>query len=348
MAGAERRVRLIARDLVEHFERRLEATDGKGMIVGMSRRICVELYREIVALRPDWHDPDDAKRVLKVVLTSSAADPAAWQPHVRSKGKREALAKRFRDANDPFRLVIVRDMWLTGFDAPGPAHDVRRQADARSRAHAGYRPGQPRVPRQAGRAGRRLSRLGRPAEAGARRIHQSGAYGQVNFDQDAAVAALRKHHEICCGLFYGFERSAWSSPVPADRLSLLPAAQQHVLAQEKGKSHCLKAVSDLSNAFALVMAHEAALALTAKRIWARHRGSLPWWRTYERLRDEAARPTRERFPPLSSRESGSLHKGCSALEWAPRAGQSSGCSFDRRPGVLLLELHRAEIAERGV
>jgi type I restriction enzyme R subunit len=118
LVGSENRVRTIARDLVAHFEERLAAMDGKAMIVCMSRRICVGLYRELVALRPEWEHADDDKGVLKVVMTGSAADPANWQPHIRNKTRREVLANRFRDAGDRFRIVIVRDMWLTGFDAP--------------------------------------------------------------------------------------------------------------------------------------------------------------------------------------------------------------------------------------
>jgi type I restriction enzyme R subunit len=118
VVGAGKRLGLIAQDIVEHFEKRLEAMDGKAMIVCMSRRICVELHREIVKLRPQWGSAEDERGALKVVMTGSASDPADWQPHIRNKSRREALANRFRDPNDPFRLVLVRDMWLTGFDAP--------------------------------------------------------------------------------------------------------------------------------------------------------------------------------------------------------------------------------------
>ena len=91
---------------------------GKAMVVCMSRRICIDLYRELVNLRPEWHDEDDSKSAIKVVMTGSATDPIDWQPHIRNKPRREALAKRFREPEDPFRIVLVRDMWLTGFDAP--------------------------------------------------------------------------------------------------------------------------------------------------------------------------------------------------------------------------------------
>ena len=118
VVGAEKRIGLIAEDLVKHWEARLEAMDGKAMIVCMSRRICVELYNAIVKLRPDWHHEDDDKGVMKIVMTGSASDPLEWQQHIRNKPRREALAKRFKNPKDPFKIVIVRDMWLTGFDAP--------------------------------------------------------------------------------------------------------------------------------------------------------------------------------------------------------------------------------------
>ena len=118
VVGTEKRLALIARDIVAHFETRLEAMDGKAMVVCMSRRICVDLYRALVRLRPDWDHGDDDKGRLKVVMTGAAADPPEWQQHIRNKARREALAKRFRNAGDPFGIVLVRDMWLTGFDAP--------------------------------------------------------------------------------------------------------------------------------------------------------------------------------------------------------------------------------------
>ena len=118
IVGAEKRVKQIAQDIVNHFEQRLEAIEGKAMVVCMSRRICVDFYRELLRLRPDWHDDDDARGSIKVVMTGSASDLPEWQRHVRNKARRETLANRFRDPDDPFRIVLVRDMWLTGFDAP--------------------------------------------------------------------------------------------------------------------------------------------------------------------------------------------------------------------------------------
>ena len=118
IVGAEKRVELVASDIVEHFARRLEAIKGKAMVVCMSRRICVELYDALVRHHPHWHAGDDSEDELKVVMTGSASDPTEWQPHIRSKAGRERLARRFRDPADPLKMVLVRDMWLTGFDAP--------------------------------------------------------------------------------------------------------------------------------------------------------------------------------------------------------------------------------------
>ena len=150
IVGAGKRVALVARDIVEHFESRQEAMDGKAMVVCMSRRICIDLYRELVRLRPAWLD-DDNRGVLKVVMTGKAADPPDWQPHIRNKPRREALAKRFRDprrsAPDRARARHVAHRLRRA----QPAHDVRRQADARPRVDAGHRAGQPRVPGQARR-----------------------------------------------------------------------------------------------------------------------------------------------------------------------------------------------------
>ncbi|MCY4110235.1 MAG: type I restriction endonuclease subunit R, partial [Chloroflexi bacterium] len=118
VVGSQKRVALIAEDIVAHYEKRLEAMDGKAMVVCMSRRICVDLYQELVRLRPDWEHDDDNQGAIKVVMTGSASDPTDRQPHIRNKVGREALAKRFRNPEDPLRIVLVRDMWLTGFDAP--------------------------------------------------------------------------------------------------------------------------------------------------------------------------------------------------------------------------------------
>lgn len=116
--GTEKCIDLISSDIVEHFERRLEALEGKAMIVCMSREICVRMYNAITRLHPEWHNSDDDKGTIKIVMTGSASDPLEWQVHIRNKQRREEIAKRFKDPDDPLKIVIVRDMWLTGFDVP--------------------------------------------------------------------------------------------------------------------------------------------------------------------------------------------------------------------------------------
>src|SRR5581483_403854 len=201
LVGSENRMKLIARDLVEHFENRLSTLDGKAMVVTMSRRIAVELYSELVALRPQWHGEDDDHGTLKVVMTGSASDPLAWQPHVRNKKRREVLASRFRDPSDPFAIVIVRDMWLTGFDAPS-LHTM--YVDKPMRGH-GLMQAIARVNRvfKDKPGGLIVDYLGLADELRqALAIYtESGGTGKAAFDQADAVALMLEHYEICRGLF---------------------------------------------------------------------------------------------------------------------------------------------------
>jgi type I restriction enzyme R subunit len=261
VVGAEKRLKLIAQDLVEHFERRLEALDGKAMIVCMSRRICVELYHELVQLRPDWAHDDDDKGAIKVVMTGSASDPTNWQPHIRNKPRREALANRFRDPRDPFRIVIVRDMWLTGFDAPS-LHTM--YVDKPMRGH-GLMQAIARVNRvfRDKRGGLVVDYLGLAHElkAALATYTESGGTGRTALDQEEAVAVMLEKYEVCLGLFHGLNRTVWMSGTPQERLALLPAAQEHILAQENGKERLLVAVRALSQAFALAVPHEEALRI---------------------------------------------------------------------------------------
>ena len=261
VVGTEKRLALIARDIVEHFETRLEAMDGKAMVVCMSRRICVDLYRALVRLRPEWHHEDDDQGRLKVVMTGAAADPPEWQQHIRNKARREALAKRFRDAGDPFGIVLVRDMWLTGFDAPS-LHTL--YVDKPMRGH-GLMQAIARVNRvfRDKPGGLVVDYLGLAHELkrALATYTESGGSGQTALDQDEAVAVMLEKYEVCCSLFHGFDWSAWVAGTAAERLALLPAAQEHILAQENGKDRCVTAVRELSQAFALAVPHEEAIRI---------------------------------------------------------------------------------------
>jgi type I restriction enzyme R subunit len=269
VVGAEKRLGIVARDIVEHFEKRCEALDGKAMIVCMSRRICVELYLEIVKLRPEWASEADDQGTIKVVMTGSASDPPDWQKHIRNKPRREALANRFRDAADPLRLVLVRDMWLTGFDAPS-LHTM--YVDKPMRGH-GLMQAIARVNRvfKDKPGGLVVDYLGLAQElkAALATYTESGGTGRTALDQDEAVAVMLEKYEVCCGLFGsyttpegvvgGFDWSKWTTGTPQERLGLLPPAQEHILRQENGKDRCVRAVRELSQAFALAVPHLAAL-----------------------------------------------------------------------------------------
>ncbi|GAB4248212.1 type I restriction endonuclease subunit R [Deferrisoma sp.] len=261
LVGAEKRLRLVAEDLVAHFERRQEALFGKGMIVCMSRRICVALYDEITRLRPDWHSDDDTKGKIKVVMTGSAADPAAWQPHIRNKTGRELLARRFKDPDDELQLVIVRDMWLTGFDVPClhtmyvdkpmSGHNLM-QAIARVNRVFRDKPGG-LVVDYLGIADSLKKALAVYAESGGR--------GTAAVDQEEAVAVMREKYEVVRGILHGFDYERLLGAAPAERLQGIADAMDFLLAQEDGKQRFLSAVAALSKAFALAVPHEAALAI---------------------------------------------------------------------------------------
>jgi len=261
VVGSENRIKRIAYDLVDHFEKRLAVMDGKAMVVVMSRRIAVELHREIVALRPAWHSDDDEQGALKVVMTGSASDPLEWQEHIRNKPRREALALRFRNPSDGFKIVIVRDMWLTGFDAPS-LHTM--YVDKPMRGH-GLMQAIARVNRvfKDKPGGLVVDYLGLADElkAALATYTEAGGRGETALDQSEAVAVMIEKYEVCLGLFHGFEWTLWTTGTPQDRLSLLPAAQEHILAQEDGKGRLLRSVTELSQAFALSVPHAEAMRI---------------------------------------------------------------------------------------
>ena len=261
LVGAEKRIRLVAADLTEHFERRQEALFGKGMIVCMSRRICVAMYEAITALRPEWHNDDDRKGKIKVVMTGSASDPPSWQQHVRNKAARDLLARRFKDPDDELRLVIVRDMWLTGFDVPSlhtmyldkpmSGHNLM-QAIARVNRVFRDKPGG-LVVDYLGLADSLRRALAVYAESGGR--------GRAAIDQEEAVAVMKEKYEVVRGLLHGFDYRPLLRAATAVRMQGIAEAMDHILAQEDGKKRYLQAVAALSKAFALAVPHEEALAL---------------------------------------------------------------------------------------
>ena len=261
VVGADKRISQVAADIVDHYETRLDVMDGKAMVVCMSRRICVDLHDELVRLRPDWYHADDDKGAIKVVMTGSASDGPEWQPHIRNKSRREALGKRFRDPADSLRIVLVRDMWLTGFDAPS-LHTM--YVDKPMRGH-GLMQAIARVNRvfRDKPGGLVVDYLGLAHELkkALAAYSESGGRGETALDQAEAVALMLEKYEICRGLFWGFDWSGWTDGNAQTRLGLLPAALEHILSQEDGKDRCTTAVRELSQAFALAVPNPDALSI---------------------------------------------------------------------------------------
>ncbi|MCU0781777.1 MAG: DUF3387 domain-containing protein, partial [Akkermansiaceae bacterium] len=268
LAGASERLDELAALIVDHFEKRQQAMRGKGMIVCMSRRICVELYDRIARLRPDWHAPADDKGRMKVVMTGSAADPAPFQPHVRNKAGMNLLAKRFRDAGDDFELVIVRDMWLTGFDCPSmhtlyidkPMHGHNlMQAIARVNRIFRDKP-----------AGLVVDTIGIATDLKeALSFYSDRDRGNTGIDTNEAVKALAQCLDVLRSMFHGFDFAPALGDDPAARLRTLNLALNHVYglegegeeARKKARQRFLDAVAALEKAFKLSSGREEAAAV---------------------------------------------------------------------------------------
>jgi type I restriction enzyme R subunit len=262
IVGSETRIKEIAKDLVTHFENRQESLDGgKGMIVCMSRRICVALYNELIRLRPNWHSDDDAKGVVKVVMTGSASDQPEFQPHIRNKAKLNDLAVRFKKPEDPFQLVIVRDMWLTGFDAPC-LHTL--YVDKPMKGH-GLMQAIARVNRvfKSKAGGLVVDYLGIAdhLKSALANYTENDGKGDLYVDQEIALDVMEEKYEVVCQMFHGFDWSVWNNGTPMQRLALLPNAQEHILKEKDGKQRFIKAVTELSKAYSLVSSQDRAVEI---------------------------------------------------------------------------------------
>jgi type I restriction enzyme R subunit len=253
LVGDPKRIALVAADLVAHFEKRVEAMDGKAMIVCMSRRICVDLYNALIKLRPEWE-----AETLKVVMTGSAEDGPEWQKHIGNKKQRRDLANQFKDAKSPFKIVIVRDMWLTGFDAPC-LHTM--YADKPMQGH-GLMQAIARVNRvfRDKPGGLVVDYLGLADQLKKALITytESGGQGNPTFDTAQAIAVMLEKHGIASDMMHGFSWDKWTTGKPTERLQLIPAGQEHILEQEDGKKRWVQVVTELSRAFALCAASDEA------------------------------------------------------------------------------------------
>ncbi|PTD96926.1 type I restriction endonuclease subunit R [Pseudothauera lacus] len=271
LVGSDKRLALVAQDMVAHFEDRVAALDGKAMVVCMSRRICVKLYDEIIRLRPDWHSDDDKAGAVKIVMTGAASDPAGWQPHIGNKARRDLLARRARDPQDPLKLVIVRDMWLTGFDAPC-MHTM--YVDKPMQGH-GLMQAIARVNRvfRDKPAGLIVDYIG-IAQSLKSALQQYSRKDQENtgVDEAQAVAVLLEKYEVVRDMYHGFDYLSALGGTPLQRLAMMAGAiewilalQQKLAAAEKtpeGKKNVHRRYQDavlaLSKAFALASASDEA------------------------------------------------------------------------------------------
>jgi type I restriction enzyme R subunit len=271
LVGADKRLKLVAQDIVRHFEDRVAALDGKAMIVCMSRRICVKLYDEIVKLRPGWHSEDDNAGAIKIVMTGAASDPPEWQKHIGNKARRDLLAKRARDPKDPLKLVIVRDMWLTGFDAPC-MHTM--YVDKPMRGHGLMQ------------AIARVNRVFRDKPAGlivdyigiAQNLKNALAQysprdrEQTGIDEAEAIAVMMEKYEVVRDMFHGFDYRSAMNGSPQERLVMMAGAIEWILDKQQqwavqettpeGKKAAHRRFADavlaLSKAFALAASSDEA------------------------------------------------------------------------------------------
>jgi type I restriction enzyme, R subunit len=257
LVGAEPRLQQVAKDLVQHFDARIRTIDGKAMIVCMSRDICAQLYSAIVALRPEWHNADPEQGAIKIVMTGSAADKALLQPHIYTHKVKKRLEKRFKDPRDSLKLVIVRDMWLTGFDAPSchtmyvdkpmKGHNLM-QAIARVNRVFKNKPG-----------GLVVDYIGIASElkAALKTYTDSKGKGDPTHNAAEALAVLLEKMDIVRGLMHGFDYSAFET----DAVPLLVPAANHLLGLKDGKTRFLDVMTAVSKAFSLCGTLDEAVAL---------------------------------------------------------------------------------------
>jgi len=264
LIGSEDRIRNIASDIVQHFEARQSAQKGKGMIVCMSRRIAAELYNEIIKLRPDWHSDDLDKGKIKVVMTAASSDGPLLAKHHTNKEQRKLLADRMKDEDDPLELVIVRDMWLTGFDAPSmhtlyidkpmKGHNLMQAIARVNRVHKDKTGGL--VVDYLGIAADLKEALSFYSDAGGK--------GDPAIVQEQAVEVMLEKLEVVSEMYHGFPYQEYFNADTSKKLSIILAAENHILGLPDGKKRYIDNVTALSKAFAIAVPHEQALAVKDK------------------------------------------------------------------------------------
>mgnify|MGYP006413169281 FL=1 len=261
VVGSKRRIKKIAKDIVIHFEERLNVLDGKAMIVCMSRRICVELHNEIVKIRPDWYNKDDDKGFIKVTMTGSASDPKDWQDHIRNKKRRKNIGDNFKDPENKLKMMIVRDMFLTGYDAPSlhtmyldkpiQGHTLMQAIARVNRVYPGKE------------GGLIVDYLGVGVELKKALIDYtaSGGKGKPTFDQEKAVSLMQEKFVIVKDMFYGFNYKNFFELEPHERISFVPNAMEHILKEKGKRERFVREVTALLKAFSLAVPHTKAMLI---------------------------------------------------------------------------------------
>src|SRR5690606_14616889 len=259
LVGSEKRIATIAKDIVAHFSQRQAVFEGKGMIVSMSRRIAADLYDAIIALKPEWHSDDLNKGVIKVIMTSASADGPKIAKHHTTKEQRRMLAERMKNPDDELQLVIVRDMWLTGFDAPSmhtlyidkpmKGHNLM-QAIARVNRVYKDKPG-----------GLIVDYLGIAADLKKALAFYSdaGGKGDPTILQEQAIQLMLEKLEVVSDMYFGFEYESYFEADTSKKLSLILAAEEHILGLDDGKKRYINEVTALSQAFAIAIPHDQAM-----------------------------------------------------------------------------------------
>ena len=259
VVGSPNRIRRVAQDIVEHWETRSGLIGGKAMIVCMSRRICIDLHNELVKIRPEWYSPDDDKGTIKVIITGSASDGPDWQEHIRNKQRRHDLGERMKDPSDPLTIAIVRDMWLTGFDAPNlntmyldkpmKGHTLMQAIARVNRVFKGKEGGL--IVDYIG--------IGHELKQALSRYTKEDQK-ETGIDQDIAVAKMLEKYEVVQAFFHGFDYKHFFDE-KANKLAIMIDAQEHVLKQDKGKERYLEQSGLLLKAFALSLPNQKALKI---------------------------------------------------------------------------------------
>jgi len=261
VVGQPDRITDIAQDMVNHFEARQEVFEGKAMFVAMSRQICVDMYDAIVQLRPGWHHDDLDKGVIKVIMTSSTDDPASFQPHHTTKKQRQDLAIRMKEANDPLKIVIVRDMWLTGFDAPS-MHTmyVDKKMQGANLMQAIARVNRVYKDKPGGLIVDYIG-IGQDIRAAMAVYLQSGGEGESIVDIAESIAGMKEKFEIIEQMFHGFDYKEYFKSEVGRKLQILLAAQNLILEKDELCDRFTKEVSLLSKLFAMSIPSDEANAI---------------------------------------------------------------------------------------